>query len=77
MVEGTPDAARTRLPGKQKRGRHAATASAADTALPHGGVGFSAYTSAQTIWSLPQSVITVSLVTALLPHRRPACVPRP
>jgi putative peptidoglycan lipid II flippase len=43
-------------------------ASAADTALPNGGVGFSAYTYAQTIWSLPQSVITVSLVTALLPR---------
>ncbi|MFL5995834.1 MAG: murein biosynthesis integral membrane protein MurJ [Streptomyces sp.] len=43
-------------------------ASAADTALPKGGVGFSAYTYAQTIWSLPQSVITVSLVTALLPR---------
>ncbi|WEH33172.1 murein biosynthesis integral membrane protein MurJ [Streptomyces sp. AM 4-1-1] len=43
-------------------------ASAADTALPRGGVGFSAYTYAQTIWSLPQSVITVSLVTALLPR---------
>ncbi|MET9892331.1 murein biosynthesis integral membrane protein MurJ [Streptomyces sp. NPDC006465] len=43
-------------------------ASAADTALPSGGVGFSAYTYAQTIWSLPQSVITVSLVTALLPR---------
>ncbi|WP_405467913.1 murein biosynthesis integral membrane protein MurJ [Streptomyces canus] len=43
-------------------------ASAADTELPNGGVGFSAYTYAQTIWSLPQSVITVSLVTALLPR---------
>ncbi|MFE4703323.1 murein biosynthesis integral membrane protein MurJ [Streptomyces sp. NPDC056738] len=43
-------------------------ASAADAALPNGGVGFSAYTYAQTIWSLPQSVITVSLVTALLPR---------
>ncbi|MFF7542842.1 murein biosynthesis integral membrane protein MurJ [Streptomyces canus] len=43
-------------------------ASAADTSLPDGGVGFSAYTYAQTIWSLPQSVVTVSLVTALLPR---------
>ncbi|MFI6846242.1 murein biosynthesis integral membrane protein MurJ [Kitasatospora sp. NBC_00085] len=43
-------------------------ASAADTTLPKAGVGFSAYTYAQTIWSLPQSVITVSLVTALLPR---------
>ncbi|MFC1444147.1 murein biosynthesis integral membrane protein MurJ [Streptacidiphilus sp. N1-10] len=43
-------------------------ATAADSALPHGGVGTSAYTYAQTIWQLPQSVITVSLVTALLPR---------
>jgi putative peptidoglycan lipid II flippase len=43
-------------------------ASAADTALPKGGVGFSSCTYAQTTWSLPQSVITLSLVTALLPR---------
>ncbi|MCX4548082.1 MULTISPECIES: murein biosynthesis integral membrane protein MurJ [unclassified Streptomyces] len=43
-------------------------ASAADKALPRGGVGFSAYTYAQTIWMLPQSVVTVSLVTVLLPR---------
>ncbi len=43
-------------------------ASAADQALPEDGVGFTAYSNAQTIWMLPQAVITVSLVTALLPR---------
>ncbi|MFF8926347.1 murein biosynthesis integral membrane protein MurJ [Streptomyces longwoodensis] len=43
-------------------------ANAADQALPEAGVGYSAYTYAQTIWLLPQSVVTVSLVTALLPR---------
>ncbi|MET9295696.1 murein biosynthesis integral membrane protein MurJ [Streptomyces sp. NPDC003077] len=43
-------------------------ASAADLALPKDGVGFSAYTNAQTIWMLPQAIVTVSLVTALLPR---------
>ncbi|MFF8281896.1 murein biosynthesis integral membrane protein MurJ [Streptomyces albus] len=43
-------------------------ANAADQRLPHAGAGYSAYTYAQTIWMLPQSVITVSLVTALLPR---------
>lgn len=43
-------------------------ASAADQALPQGGVGFTAYSNAQTIWMLPQAVVTVSLVTALLPR---------
>ncbi|WP_328536591.1 murein biosynthesis integral membrane protein MurJ [Streptomyces sp. NBC_00344] len=43
-------------------------ASAADASLPDDGVGFSSYTYAQTIWMLPQSVVTVSLVTALLPR---------
>ncbi|MEU2086058.1 murein biosynthesis integral membrane protein MurJ [Streptomyces albus] len=43
-------------------------ANAADQWLPHAGAGYSAYTYAQTIWMLPQSVITVSLVTALLPR---------
>ncbi|WP_443059100.1 murein biosynthesis integral membrane protein MurJ [Streptomyces sp. NBC_00388] len=43
-------------------------ATAADRALPRAGVGFTAYSYAQTIWSLPQSVVTVSLVTALLPR---------
>ncbi|MEU3737792.1 murein biosynthesis integral membrane protein MurJ [Streptomyces sp. NPDC032198] len=43
-------------------------ANAADQELPHDGVGYSAYTYAQTIWLLPQSIVTVSLVTALLPR---------
>ncbi|MFE1950570.1 murein biosynthesis integral membrane protein MurJ [Streptomyces sp. NPDC059524] len=43
-------------------------ANAADQALPHSGAGYSAYTYAQTIWILPQSIVTVSLVTALLPR---------
>ncbi|MFM9611569.1 murein biosynthesis integral membrane protein MurJ [Streptomyces niveiscabiei] len=43
-------------------------ANAADNALPEGGVGYSSYTYAQTIWMLPQSIVTVSLVTALLPR---------
>ncbi|MFF7886646.1 murein biosynthesis integral membrane protein MurJ [Streptomyces sp. NPDC020794] len=43
-------------------------ASAADAALPHDGVGYTAYSYAQQIWTLPQSIVTVSLVTALLPR---------
>ena len=43
-------------------------ANAADQALPKAGVGYSAYIYAQTIWMLPQSIVTVSLVTALLPR---------
>lgn len=43
-------------------------ANAADQALPDAGAGYTAYTYAQTIWMLPQSVVTVSLVTALLPR---------
>jgi putative peptidoglycan lipid II flippase len=43
-------------------------ANAADQALPHAGAGYSAYMYAQTIWMLPQSIVTVSLVTALLPR---------
>ncbi|MCC5477114.1 murein biosynthesis integral membrane protein MurJ [Streptomyces sp. NPDC059680] len=43
-------------------------ASAADTELPGAGVGYTAYSYAQTIWMLPQSIVTVSLVTALLPR---------
>lgn len=43
-------------------------ANAADQALPTAGVGYSAYSYAQLIWMLPQSVATVSLVTALLPR---------
>ncbi|MFH8339449.1 murein biosynthesis integral membrane protein MurJ [Streptomyces sp. AM6-12] len=43
-------------------------ANAADQALPKSGVGYTAYSYAQTIWMLPQSIATVSLVTALLPR---------
>ncbi|WP_405641055.1 murein biosynthesis integral membrane protein MurJ [Streptomyces uncialis] len=43
-------------------------ANAADQELPQAGAGYSAYTYAQTIWLLPQSIVTVSLVTALLPR---------
>ncbi len=43
-------------------------ATAADQELPKAGVGFSSYTYAQSIWGLPQSVVTVSLITALLPR---------
>ncbi|WP_399132537.1 murein biosynthesis integral membrane protein MurJ [Streptomyces sp. Li-HN-5-11] len=43
-------------------------ANAADARLPKAGVGYTAYSYAQTIWMLPQSVVTVSLVTALLPR---------
>ncbi|SEE89993.1 murein biosynthesis integral membrane protein MurJ [Streptomyces sp. 2314.4] len=43
-------------------------AGAADQQLPTGGVGYSAYNYAQGIWMLPQSIVTVSLVTALLPR---------
>ncbi|MFG2576647.1 murein biosynthesis integral membrane protein MurJ [Streptomyces sp. NPDC048481] len=43
-------------------------ANAVDQRLPHAGAGYTAYTYAQTIWMLPQSVVTVSLVTALLPR---------
>nr|WP_245790488.1 murein biosynthesis integral membrane protein MurJ [Streptomyces monashensis] len=43
-------------------------ANSADTQLPDAGVGYTAYSYAQTIWMLPQSIVTVSLVTALLPR---------
>ncbi|MFI5677295.1 murein biosynthesis integral membrane protein MurJ [Streptomyces cellulosae] len=43
-------------------------ASDADAALPSDGVGYTAYSYAQQIWMLPQSIVTVSLVTALLPR---------
>ncbi|MEU9988734.1 murein biosynthesis integral membrane protein MurJ [Streptomyces sp. NPDC048045] len=43
-------------------------ATAADGALPNAGVGYTSYSYAQTIWMLPQSIVTVSLVTALLPR---------
>ncbi|MER7163116.1 murein biosynthesis integral membrane protein MurJ, partial [Streptomyces lydicus] len=43
-------------------------ANAADQQLPTAGVGYTAYSYAQTVWMLPQSIVTVSLVTALLPR---------
>ncbi|MFE9253004.1 murein biosynthesis integral membrane protein MurJ [Streptomyces sp. NPDC007088] len=43
-------------------------ANAVDAAAPDAGAGYSAYSYAQTIWVLPQSLITVSVVTALLPR---------
>lgn len=43
-------------------------ASDADAARPRDGVGYTAYSYAQQIWMLPQSIVTVSLVTALLPR---------
>ncbi|MER7673159.1 murein biosynthesis integral membrane protein MurJ [Kitasatospora sp. NPDC096128] len=43
-------------------------ASAADSALPGDGVGYTAYSYAQQIWMLPQAVVTVSLITVLLPR---------
>ncbi len=43
-----------------------ATAAVASTDIP--GTGFSAYANAQLIWGLPQAIITVSLMAALLPR---------
>ncbi|MFG2847654.1 murein biosynthesis integral membrane protein MurJ [Kitasatospora sp. NPDC048296] len=43
-------------------------ASAADATLPSDGVGYTAYSYAQQIWMLPQSIVTVSLITVLLPR---------
>ncbi|MDH6139674.1 putative peptidoglycan lipid II flippase [Kitasatospora sp. GP30] len=43
-------------------------ANAADLAMRDAGVGNTAYSYAQTIWVLPQSIVTVSLITALLPR---------
>lgn len=43
-------------------------ANAADQELPQAGAGYSAYTYARTVWMLPQSIVTVSLVTTLLPR---------
>ncbi|UQA97224.1 murein biosynthesis integral membrane protein MurJ [Streptomyces halobius] len=43
-------------------------ADAADHQLPTAGVGYSVYSYTQTIWMLPQAIVTVSLVTALLPR---------
>ncbi|PIM70578.1 murein biosynthesis integral membrane protein MurJ [Streptomyces sp. JV178] len=43
-----------------------ATAAVTETKIP--GTGFSAYANAQLIWGLPQAIITVSLMAALLPR---------
>ncbi|MBG0853921.1 murein biosynthesis integral membrane protein MurJ [Streptomyces spinoverrucosus] len=43
-----------------------ATAAVSDTGID--GTGFSAYANAQLIWGLPQAIITVSLMAALLPR---------
>ncbi|WP_128377516.1 murein biosynthesis integral membrane protein MurJ [Streptomyces cavernae] len=43
-----------------------ATAAVTDTKLA--GTGFSAYANSQLIWGLPQAIITVSLMAALLPR---------
>ncbi|WP_323747086.1 murein biosynthesis integral membrane protein MurJ [Catenulispora pinisilvae] len=43
-------------------------AAGVDQAHPDAGVGYAAYSKAQQIWILPQSVITVSLLTMLLPR---------
>ncbi|MGW9396060.1 murein biosynthesis integral membrane protein MurJ [Streptomyces sp. NPDC055642] len=43
-----------------------ATASVVDTQIA--GTGFSSYANAQLIWGLPQAIITVSLMAALLPR---------
>lgn len=39
-----------------------------DHAHPHSAVGYAAYSKAQQVWIMPQSVITVSLLTMLLPR---------
>ena len=36
--------------------------------FPQDGVGYTAYSNAVTLWILPQAVITVSIITALLPR---------
>ncbi|WP_435283397.1 murein biosynthesis integral membrane protein MurJ [Streptomyces koelreuteriae] len=41
---------------------------AAGKASPMDGTGFAAYANAQLIWGLPQAIITVSLMAALLPR---------
>ncbi|NUR04760.1 MAG: murein biosynthesis integral membrane protein MurJ [Streptomyces sp.] len=43
-------------------------ANAADAQKPKAGLGYTNYMYTQTIWMLPQSIVTVSLVTALLPR---------
>ncbi len=49
---------------------------AADAALPAAGAGNSAYFFAQNIWMLPQAIVTVSLVTAILPRMSRAVAER-
>ncbi|QKW07805.1 murein biosynthesis integral membrane protein MurJ [Streptomyces sp. NA04227] len=44
-----------------------ATAAGKD-AFPEGGKGFLAYTNAQLIWAMPQAIITVSVMAAILPR---------
>ncbi|MGX1851833.1 murein biosynthesis integral membrane protein MurJ [Streptomyces sp. NPDC055299] len=51
-------------------------AGAADQQSPTGGVGYTAYNYTQGIWLLPQSIVTVSLVTALLPRMSRAVAER-
>ena len=51
-------------------------ANAADAQLPRAGAGNSAYFFAQNIWMLPQAIVTVSLVTALLPQMSRAVAER-
>jgi putative peptidoglycan lipid II flippase len=41
---------------------------AIDVAHPNGGLGYTAYTNAFIIFGLPQAVVTVSLITAMLPR---------
>jgi putative peptidoglycan lipid II flippase len=41
---------------------------AMDHAYQNQGVGYTAYSNALTIWILPQSIVTVSIITALLPR---------
>ncbi|SBU94171.1 putative peptidoglycan lipid II flippase [Streptomyces sp. Ncost-T6T-1] len=43
-------------------------ATAAGTASGHDGTGFLAYSNAQLIWGMPQAIITVSVMAALLPR---------
>jgi putative peptidoglycan lipid II flippase len=49
-------------------------ANAVDALLPKAGAGNSAYFFAQNIWILPQAIVTVSLVTALVPRMSRAAV---
>ncbi|WP_263167970.1 murein biosynthesis integral membrane protein MurJ [Streptomyces sp. SCSIO ZS0520] len=44
------------------------TTAAGDNAGNQGGVGFLGYTNAQLIWAMPQAIITVSVMAAILPR---------